>query len=301
MADVKVGLCGQKTGVAVFKGVSSVYKSRVDHPSDGQLSVAVKEYVLPSCKDDEDAKQLQASLIDEFLQDFAALVDPSSLPPHPNLARYFGACHSPTHSGLGRLFVTVEWIEPSGKLKGPMPEAEVRHIAVGVCQALSHLHRSGFTHGDLRPSNVVLTHIWPRGGSDDPQEKHVVVTDYSIAKKVLAIMDPGAGNATIKVKPHYCAPEAFTQSSEYDPEKFDTWMIGATLLELLSGKLPFSELDPTGKGNIAFKIVQTRSPPRYPEGISTVAATFLNACFTRDFSARPTATELLQYEWLEEK
>lgn len=300
----KRGNCGLKAGSLVAKGThTTVFKHRIAADAEAAIpipeatAVAVKEYVLPSCSGSADAKEVQVSVLSSFVDDLVDRVI-NNVKPHKNICRLYGveAVDAKSGGGLDRLLLTWGWVEKmertKAELHAPMPEQDVRKIAREITQAIAHLHEHGVSHDDLRPQNVLLTR------DHEANAPTAVVTDYAIVKRVQELLDPESGNATTKQKPNYCAPEVFTNGGEYDAFKVDVWSIGATVLEMLSGKMPFSELDPSGKGNIMFKIIQGRTPSKYPEGLSGECVGFLNACFERNFDARPEAASLLEHPWL---
>lgn len=71
----------------------------------------------------------------------------------------------------------------------------------------------------------------------------------------------------------------------------DIWSLGATIIEMLTGKPPFSQF--TEATAAMFFIGTTQEPPAFPPNISEEAKDFLRQCFIRDPSVRPDATELL--------
>jgi serine/threonine protein kinase len=70
--------------------------------------------------------------------------------------------------------------------------------------------------------------------------------------------------------------------------------VGATVIELLEGKPPFSFLDPMPA---LFRIVQDDCPP-IPEGASAVVKDFLYHCFQKDPNLRVSAKKLLRHPWM---
>lgn len=322
MKATRSGQCATKQGNSTAKGTyASVYKSRLDENVTGKsINVALKEYLLPLQKGDDEAMEVTAGNLEFMVDDFTEMLIPMA--PHSNVAHYYGIEFIPGMIGdnLDRVQVTCDWVEMAGvewakggtKLKGPIPEPEVKHIAKGILSALKHIHAHGITHDDLRPCNIMYTHVWPEvtdtngnGGRTKEEvdfEKangfaHPVLVDYNIFKKIQDVIDPMGGGATTKQKPAYCAPEVFTDGKDYDSARTDIWSLACCVLELLSGKAPFHELDPSGKGNVMFKIIQSRTPPKYPDGISADCKSFLDACFDRNKETRPDAATALAHAW----
>jgi len=317
MTDIyrKYGHCAPKAGSQVAKGQhTTVFKNRLAAdpsaaiPIKEPVSVAVKEFALPSCSGNDDAKEVQLQALDSFVSTIEETVI-NEVKPHPNVARLYGVevvDGKVSGGGLDRIILTMDWIEKMEWPKtikspsGGLPEAVVQVAARSLIEGLCHLHSHGVTHDDLRPQNLLITRILEEsnGPMDGVSAFRAVLTDYAIVRPVRVLLDPSSGMATTKQKPHYCAPEVFTSGGDYDAFKVDVWGVGATILELLSGKLPYSELDPSGKGNLMFKIIQARAPPKYPEGISAAAKSFLDSCFTIDFEGRPSVETLKEHDWI---
>lgn len=70
--------------------------------------------------------------------------------------------------------------------------------------------------------------------------------------------------------------------------------LGCTIIELLSGKPPYYDLD---QMQALFKIVQDDCPP-LPEGISPLCKDFLMQCFQKEPLLRQSADALLKHRWI---
>ena len=96
-----------------------------------------------------------------------------------------------------------------------MCEAEVRIIAVGLCQVLCYMHARGIAHRDIKPSNIML----------DANDKPILI-DFGCADHY----DIKMGTTS------YYAPEQLKYSSirnDIDTTKFDVWSLGQVLYECL--------------------------------------------------------------------
>ena len=58
---------------------------------------------------------------------------------------------------LGPNYVAMELVE-GVPLKGPLSLQETLRFASEICDALDYAHQRGIAHGDLKPSNVLVTH-----------------------------------------------------------------------------------------------------------------------------------------------
>jgi serine/threonine protein kinase len=74
----------------------------------------------------------------------------------------------------------------------------------------------------------------------------------------------------------------------------DIWSLGATIIELVDGRPPYSDLVAM---SAMFRIVEDEMPP-LPEGASEELKAFLKRCFRKNPQERPTAEELFDDPWL---
>lgn len=91
---------------------------------------------------------------------------------------------------------------------------------------MSHLHRLGFVHRDIKLQNIFLY--------DENSWDSVKIADFGLSSQKCNIQkfNPRCGT------PGYTAPEVFDQNSIYD-EKVDIYSAGIILYNLLTMKNPF--------------------------------------------------------------
>jgi serine/threonine-protein kinase len=111
-------------------------------------------------------------------------------------------------------------------------EARILQL-VEACKAVEHAHRNLIVHGDLKPSNILVT-----------ASGQVRLVDFGIARSLL---DENAENPLPRLTPRYASPEqaggsALTTAS-------DVFGLCAVLYELLCGIAPRNEVTNTTRGD----------------------------------------------------
>ena len=109
-----------------------------------------------------------------------------------------------------------------------IPEPTVVGWACGIIDALSELHRSGILHRDIQPHNVIIDAV--RGA---------VLMDYGSSKYT----DEEQMSATWEEigTRRFWAPECLNDPAERWTPKTDVFMLGSSLLHVLTGAYLFSE------------------------------------------------------------
>ena len=90
------------------------------------------------------------------------------------------------------------------------------------------------------------------------------------------------------------APEVIRQTGYGSPA--DIWSVGCTVVEMATENPPWAGLSTHVAAMWA--IAQAREPPAYPPWLSADAVDFLNLCFNRDPSKRPTAAQLIEHSFV---
>ena len=107
---------------------------------------------------------------------------------------------------------------------GPLPFREVVKIAVQVADALQHSVSYDILHGDIKPSNILLT-----------REGTAKLSDFGLARRLSQAADREDGVAGT---PFYMAPEA-NQPDAADIRS-DMYSLGVTLFEMTFGRMPYN-------------------------------------------------------------
>ena len=142
----------------------------------------------------------------------------------------------------GQLWISMDYVDgldasrlvaerhPAG-----MPADDVARIVTAVASALDGAHKRGLLHRDVKPANIMLTHL------DDDGEQRILLTDFGIARDVNEV-DDGAASATAIGTVAYCAPEQLS-GDEVGP-RADQYALAATAYQLLTGEPLFPSSDP---------------------------------------------------------
>lgn len=147
---------------------------------------------------------------------------------HPNITR----CYALEHAREGR-YLVLEYCE-GGTLRELIDQVEqglwlpVKQVLGFVDQILAgldHAHRQGVIHCDVKPENILL--------KPTPQGWQLKLTDFGIARHSQPLPDEISATGS----PAYMAPERFY--GQFSPAS-DLYAVGIILLELLTGRRPFS-------------------------------------------------------------
>ncbi|KAK1699081.1 hypothetical protein QYE76_015778 [Lolium multiflorum] len=160
---------------------------------------------------------------------------------------------------------------------GGLDEPTVRAYAADVARGLVYLHGESIVHGDVKARNVVI-------GADGRAK----LTDFGCARKV-------SSSPIIGGTPAFMAPEV-ARGEEQGPAA-DVWALGCTVLEMATGRAPWSGMD--GDAIAALhRIDYTNAMPEVPQWLSADAMDFLAGCLVRQAGDRCTAEQLLEHPFL---
>jgi eukaryotic-like serine/threonine-protein kinase len=151
---------------------------------------------------------------------------------HPNIAIVFDF-----DSQDGIDFLVTEYISGTtldAKIAGiALPEKEIVSLATQFSQGLEAAHQSGIIHGDLKPSNLLIT-----------ADARVKILDFGLARWMPHASELGLTVTAAETHEHmgtlaYMAPEQFRGASA--DIRSDIWGVGAVIYEMATGKRPFVE------------------------------------------------------------
>lgn len=143
-----------------------------------------------------------------------------------------------------------------------------------VASGLNRLHTNEpqIIHQDIKPANVLIDN-----------SKNFAITDFGISSKrggAHGYFYDEENSGTLA----YMAPERFQEGAEPIAQS-DIWAFGATLCEILTGKVPFGE---EGGRNQVAKNMPMPSIPNVPSDIQRL----IHACLSPEPGNRPSAAEI---------
>lgn len=149
----------------------------------------------------------------------------------------------------GRLAIVMEWV-PGGSLaervrEGPLPIPQAVEVARQALEVLAHVPARQVVHRDVKPSNL----LWGADGQ-------VKLADLGLARSLAE----GCGVTRTHVSvgtPAYTSPEQLL-GLELRPA-WNLYGLGATLYELLTGRLPF---DAAAGGGTEARLTSRPTSPR---------------------------------------
>lgn len=142
----------------------------------------------------------------------------------------------------GQLWISMDFVDGldaarvlSDRYPAGMPVEEVARIITAVASALDYAHKQDLLHRDVKPGNIMLTHL------DDEGEQRVLLTDFGIARNVNDISGLTKTNMTVGTVA-YSAPEQLL-GEEIDG-RADQYSLAATAFHLLTGSHLFPHSNP---------------------------------------------------------
>ena len=224
--------------------MGEVYRAR-----DTRLDRTVAIKILPAhLSDNTEAKQ-------RFDREARAI---SSLN-HPNICTLYDVGHQD-----GMDYLVMEFLEgqtlADRLAKGPLPPDQVLKHGIEICEGLEKAHKTGVTHRDLKPGNIMLTKTGAK------------LMDFGLAKAATSSAPP-ASSLTMTVSGPSAAPPLTARGMivgtfQYmSPEQLegkeadarsDIFALGAVLYEMATGRPAF-----TGKtqASIVAAILASQPPP----------------------------------------
>jgi serine/threonine protein kinase len=192
---------------------------------------------------------------------------------HPNIARVYDA----GATDRGPPYFVMELVQGEKITefceKNRLSLRERLDLFVQVCHAIQHAHQKGIIHGDIKPSNVMVTR----------QDSLFVpkVIDFGISKATEARLTDKAlftTYAQLIGTPAYMSPEQAQMGGVDIDTRSDIYSLGVLLYELLAGCTPFDPKELIKRGlDEMRRILREQEPPRPSTRLSNLPKVELEA------------------------
>ncbi|KAK6939814.1 Protein kinase domain [Dillenia turbinata] len=196
---------------------------------------------------------------------------------HENIVQYLG-----TDKDESKLYIFLELVTKGSLaslyqryyLRDSQVSAYTRQILCG----LKYLHDRNVVHRDIKCANILVD----ASGS-------VKLSDFGLAKAT-TLNDVKSCKGTAC----WMAPEVINLKNQGYGLAADIWSLGCTVLEMLTRRIPYSDLEWM---QAAYKIGKG-IPPSVPDTLSREAKDFIMQCLKVNPDERPTAAQLLDHPFV---
>ncbi|CAH2054886.1 unnamed protein product [Thlaspi arvense] len=201
---------------------------------------------------------------------------------HPNIVRYLGTVRESDSLNILMEFVPGGSISSLLEKFGSFPEPVIIMYTKQLLLGLEYLHNNGIMHRDIKGANILVDN-----------KGCIRLADFGASKKVVELATVN-GAKSMKGTPYWMAPEVILQTGH--SFSADIWSVGCTVIEMATGKPPWSEQ--YQQFAAVLHIGRTKAHPPIPEDLSPEAKDFLLKCLHKEPSLRLSASELLQHPFV---
>ncbi|MDB5311466.1 MAG: serine/threonine protein kinase [Gemmataceae bacterium] len=200
---------------------------------------------------------------------------------HPNLVKvYCLETEGGWFSGPKKAKLLIEYV--AGKTMDILPllrMAKLLRVCERIADAITHMHKQGVIHADLKPNNLILG----RG-------TNVKVIDYGLA------WIKGEPKDRVQGTPEYMAPE--TAGHKVVNERTDIYNFGAAMYRLATLQLPPSHAVPVGGMGMGEKLFHDKLKPvrQCNPMVSEGFAALIERCLRYNANKRPERMSEVQGE-----
>ncbi|KAG8777812.1 hypothetical protein FRC12_000196 [Ceratobasidium sp. 428] len=178
-----------------------------------------------------------------------------------------------------------EWMEQGSIIAvvNNRPELDRFGLCAQVVEVVVWLHSKELVHGDLKGANILMT-------KDDVPK----LTDFGLTimqQEMFQFSTTYQGGGTTR----WMAPELF-EANPTRSYKTDVYALGMTMLEVLTGQVPFLEIE--NGLQISVAVTRDKITPKRPEYLDTKNPQYeifwnaMRRCWIHDPKQRATAEEV---------
>lgn len=184
---------------------------------------------------------------EEFRRRFKAESQAVAMLSNPNIVSVYDVSRSGNIEYIVMELIDGITLKQYINRKGLLNWKETLHFATQIVKALSHAHKSGIIHRDIKPHNIMIL----KDGS-------VKVTDFGIAR-IMSNQSTLTQEALGSV--HYISPEQ-AKGAQVDARS-DLYSLGVVMYEMLTSRLPF-----VGDSPVSVAIQHISAIPLMPREIN---------------------------------
>lgn len=223
-------------------------------------------------------KKLKSMVDDELFQErFLREVESLRKGNHQNVVMFFGVCLRPAcivteFMAGGNLYDLLH------KAGARMSTALVVKLALDLAVGLLHLHSLTILHRDLTSLNVLLDEMG-----------NIKISDFGLSREKTQ-----EGSMTMTLggicNPRWRPPEITKNIGHYS-EKVDVYSFALVVWEILTGELPFANLDgPQAAAQVAYTNLRPLIPATCPAPLQGL----IQRCWVDDAKSRPDFKEIVE-------
>ncbi|EEF34555.1 mitogen-activated protein kinase kinase kinase 1-like [Ricinus communis] len=221
----------------------------------------------------EEVPLVDDTIVHHIEQEIALLCQLS----HQNIVEFVG-----TEKDESNLYIFFELVR-GGSLEKVYQTFELDDSLVSLytkqlIEGLKYLHDRNIIHRDIKCANILV---------DD-----VRIADFGLSKVIKLIILTKSCWGTL----NWMAPEVLNPERGGYGVEADIWSLGCTVLEMLTRKIPYFDLE---RAAVQYSIGKGKLP-QIPDTLSRHSRDFILQCLQVNPSERPTAAELLDHPFVKE-
>lgn len=192
---------------------------------------------------------------------------------HPALLKLFGYTEEPPFLMVTEYMANGSLFSVLRKKPETLTPTVRTLIAMDVARGLEFLHGRGIIHRDMKSLNVLLD-----------ANNRAKIGDFGMAR----LQSKGIKTGMIGTA-HWMAPEVLMSCPSYD-SKVDVYSYGILLWELLTGDMPYKDMNPA---QVIGSVIHDQLRPPIPGDAPPKLAALIRKCWDADPAQRPSMTRVV--------